>query len=502
MFFVHLLRDPLDAGGSLDAPQDVTLPNGATLNLHMVKPGKIETGMAPQVLEKFGQISECNSFIKYIIGDINDRVAVFGPGQGSEAIVKEEKEPTQEIANFASTQVGNGQALANHLTTSGVTSSDHNIALPNTYKNMGGKNARDNVLGINSGAKAGVGEGYVITQGSPMPDSVTIRSWLTGLDKKIAGSALNSAEIDMFKHKWGYHYAGIVAAVGDDAVSLENYNRGTQLSWAIDDLYNEKIQAVVELRNYLETLANKNKTIPSIPKLRNQWFRDLEAEINELGKKASAEQLAARDALNEVAKATKGMEIGASELWHFKMYGTGAGQSFHEQWEGSLDDPTTMRIRQSEASDLTKTRYVNQVESAIGMLYGEKVSPAAAYKLAEIAANDLPALRNATTRDIITTKVNSVETKVFELAVTAMHDWAVDAAALMGKKATIVPDAPNKPTQNSLKPYSDELTNLIQPWESKGWAIKKKSKQSLSDRRAQLAEFKRKIVAASLIVVG
>ncbi len=487
----------VDAGGSLDAPSDAAVLASPKLNLHMVKPGKTPNGQAPQVLEKFGEIAECNSFIKNIIGDLTDRVAVFGPGQGSEAMVKEEKEPTQAIANYAATQLGDGQALASELTTTGTTTGMHDTALPMPYTNMVGKGARDQTLGINSGANAGVGEGYVITQGSPMPGSVTVRAWLDGLDKKLNGLVLTSAENDMFKHKWGYHYAGIVAKVGGDAVSLENYNRGTQLGWALDDLYNERIQAVVGLRNHLESLANAGETVPSIPKLRNQWFVSLASDLNKLGATATVDQIAARNALNQVATAAQGMEIGTSDLWHFKMYGSGGGQSFHEQWENTVDSPMTLRIRQSE--DASKNRYATIFSDALNTLHSEKVSPAAALKIANIAFDDIPAIKSATTTKAIETLFRSTRTKVLDLGMTAMHDWAVEAAQLMDKQSKVVPSIPEDKTSGVA--YSTTLDNLIQPWENKGWAVRKKSKQALIARRARLVELRRKIQVASLIRV-
>ena len=336
----------VDAGGSMDAPQDVTNLGGATLNLHMVKPGATPVGHPPQVLEKFGQISECNSFVKYILGNLTERVAVFGAGAGHEALVEEEKEPNQAIATFAGTNVGNAQALAAHLESTGTSAGKHDTPLPATYTGMGTKAARDTALGINAGARAGVGEGYVISQNSPMPDSVTVTAWLAAFDKKVAGAAMTSAERDMFKHKWGYHYAGVVAAVGGDAITLENYNRGTQKHWELDKLYNDRIANVLGLRTYLNVLAARGEEIPSVPMLRNQWFADLRAELLKLGDLTTVSETATRDALGVVADAVKGLEVGAPALWHFKMYGDQAGQSFHEQWEGSLENPMTLRIRQ------------------------------------------------------------------------------------------------------------------------------------------------------------
>ena len=310
----------VDAGGSLRAPQDPANLAGPTLDLHMIKPGATPAGQPAQVLEKFGQISECNAFIKYVVGDLTERVAVFGAGVGHEALADEEKEPTQDTATFAAGNA-NPQALATHLTTSNIRSDGTTRRCPRPIR-VGEQGGTDQALGINAGARAGVGEGYVITQNSPMPNEVTLRAWLDALDNKIAGAALTAVERDMFKHKWGYHYAGVVAAVGGDSITLENYNRGTQKQWALDDLYNERIDATAALRRHLEVLAGQGKNVPSVPMLRNQWFNALRAELTALGAAATADQAASRVALTAVADSVRGLDVGAPDLWHFKMTGT------------------------------------------------------------------------------------------------------------------------------------------------------------------------------------
>lgn len=484
-----------DAGGLLRAPANPANPAGAKLNLRMVKPGKAQNAGPPTVLERFGDISECNSFIKYIIGTESERVAVFGAGAGHEARAAEEKEPTPSIANFAVNQPGGGaQALAQHLTTTGTVEERHDQPLPNAYKTMVNKQARDAALGINAGAEAEVGEGYVITQGAPMPGDVTLRAWLDALDNQIAGLALNPAEQDMLKQKWGYHYAGVVAKVGHDAITLENYNRGTQQQWVLDDLYKEQIDNVVGLRNALEAMAAAGKTIPSIPKLRNDWFRTRRAELDALGATANADQQAARTALKQVEDAIKGLEIGAGSLWHFKMYGTGAGQSFHEQWQGALDDPTTLRIRQS--NDLAKVGYEQRLEDAAEELEDEKPSNPAAVELAKIDMTVIPALRSATTSRAIGAAFRSGGTTIATAAVTAMHDWAVNAAQLMDKKPAVVPKAPSSADRLQ---YRGTLVALIQGWESKGWAVRPSAKAALGLRKSSLAEYRRKIGVAATV---
>lgn len=483
----------VDTGRPLQAPKDPASPHGPTLALHTIKPGKTPPGQPPQVLDVFGGVSVCSDFIRSVIGAANERVAVFGAGMGHEAVVKPEKEPTQAIANFAATGAGTGATLATHLTATGTTRGEHEAPLPDAYTGMANKNARDATLGINAGAQADVGEGYVIQQHSPMPDGVTLRNWLAGLDKMLAGAQLTAAETDMFKHKWGYHYAGIVARVGNDAVSLENYNRGTVKEWALDDLYNERIATVQGLRNELETLADAGRTIPSVAKLRNQWFRDLVAELQKLGAAATADQIASRNALQQVQTAVQGLEVNDASLWHFKMYGTGAGQSFHEQWAGSVEDPMTLRIRQSGRP--RKAR----LDASANQLEAERPSSAAWQQLAEfdLVARRWPTV--STAREIRELLDEAADT-ITRAALVAMRDWALDAAHEMGEKEKVVPPVPrgNAPAPDA---YGQQLDTLVGGWEKQGWAVRKAGKQRLAARRQRLADLRRKIGVAAAVEV-
>jgi len=480
-----------NAGGSLEAPKDPAVPAGEKISLNMVKPGKKVEDGSDEVLEKFGTVSECNSFIKYIIGTTTQQVAVFSGN--SEAIAEREHEPTLEISEFARDSDGTGADLAEHLKTENITSGSHGQSLPADYKNMVNKDARDAALGINKGANADVGEGYVIAQGAEMPGSVDIGDWLSALDKKIGGLALSADEEKMFKQKWGYHYAGIVAKVGDDSISLENYNRGTVESWALDNLYQNKINSTIEFRNYLASL--NGETIPSIPKLRNQWFLDLSAKLQALGEEATALQKTTIEAINDVRNSIKGLEIGAARLWHFKMYGSGQGQSFHEQWAPSLDDATTLRIRQS-TNDQYKARQLARINSVMGKIDSERISPVTSLKIALVDRNDLPLLTNSDNRRNSTNLVNRINTKLYDIASSAIRGWGLDAATRMGKNVRNIPAEPDEKSKSNIVEYGNTVSGIIQNWEGKGWAITKKSKTRLANKRADLADFRRKVGVA------
>ena len=293
----------------MKAPADLNNPAGPKLRLQMVKPVMERANAITPVTNMFGDISECNTFINNVLGEMRERVAVFG-GLGHEALADEEKEPTQAIATFVADQpTKSGAGLATELTKSRTTKGPHDKPLPNRYTGMANKDASDAALGMDKGAKAKVGEGYVITQGSPMPGDVTVRAWLDALEKKLYPLAHTAAETDVFKHKWGYHYGGIVAEVGDDSISLENYNRGTPFGVCLRPHVPTEDRGDVLFRQHLETLAGQGKTIPSIPVERNKWLKKLMTDITKLDDTATAEQAATATAVQQVFDAAKKMEV-------------------------------------------------------------------------------------------------------------------------------------------------------------------------------------------------
>jgi hypothetical protein len=198
-----------------------------------------------------------------------------------------------------------------------------------------------------------------------------------------------------------------------------------------------------------------------------------------------------------VADAVRGLDVGVSDLWHFKMYGDQAHQSFHEKWEGALDNPMTLRIRQSQ--DLSRTRYLARLDAASTQLYNEHVTGEAAVALGRVDAFHVPALQGAVTPRAIKDAFKDARADMSKACASAMHDWAVDAARLMGKKDTRVAAIP---ADLSLLPtYARGLDTLIQDWETQGWAVKRASKLALAARRTQLADLRRKIgVAAAALI--
>ncbi|MDP9072729.1 MAG: hypothetical protein M3N98_00915 [Actinomycetota bacterium] len=488
-----------DVGGELEGPADPKNLPGPKLKLHMVKPGLERAGIITAT-EKFGEMSECNSFIKRVIGERSDRVAVLGRGAGHEALVDDEHEPTQPIAEFAADRPTRGAGtLAAQLEAGGVRSGTHEVALPARYTGMANKRRRDRALGINAGAAAQVGEGYVINQNEKMAGdeagNVKLADFLAALDKKLANAAMSPDEIAMFKQKWGCHYAGIVARVGGDSVSLENYNRGTQLDWIVDDLHASQIGAVRELRDHLDALVTADAKIPAIPKLRRQWMLEQQKTLAKLGDKATDGQKAAEAALKQSNDAVKGMEIRAEDLWHFKMYGTKRGQSFHEQWSGAVNDPMTLRVRQSTSNQ----RQQQAVTNAIAALRAEHPCDEAEQVLLRVLAGPVAALAAATTAPNVASSYRACQDELPEAFALAMRGWALAGANAAGKKVTAVP---NRPADLSkVDAYRAQLTALLHSWRRTGTVLLPASRKHNNQVNATLASLIAHIDAVGLIQV-
>jgi hypothetical protein len=157
------------------------------------------------------------------------------------------------------------------------------------------------------------------------------------LDEVLAGRTLIAG--DAFKIKslvgakpglgWNEHFAGIVAVDGDDQVTLENYNRDSELG--------DKMQAMAttmlgKTGQALETDLSRLRRELS-RKGCFQWSAKaaLRVEI------AQAEQLMAR------WNAFMSSKIDNVATHHFKIYGPAKkGQSFLDKWRGDMDQQQSM----------------------------------------------------------------------------------------------------------------------------------------------------------------
>ena len=188
----------------------------------------------------------------------------------------------------------------------------------------GALDERSKALGVNKHARAEVGEGYVsvpISAGPGKDKEDFSKLQLGDKPKKLADDQL----------LWSYHFAAVAANSENhaDHVTLENYNRGIE----IKDQLNK-------LATKLETdYADLIKTLVFAPNLskEDRTKMILAAVYQQAGEKKAEAEAHAKSAIN----------LSAGTMWYFKMFGSKAGQSFHEA-QAATDffvNPLTMVVR-------------------------------------------------------------------------------------------------------------------------------------------------------------
>jgi hypothetical protein len=179
-------------------------------------------------------------------------------------------------------------------------------------------------LGVNQYARPEVGEGFAtftIAPGGSKP-----------LDFASTGRAVKRG------NSWGYHHAAVVARSTDgrDWVTLENYNRDPQARDKLLPLVYERYRkAAVRKANNLQKRAKEQKR----PPLSEEAVQAAVAQY------LTTENPHAAAYLNELSMAQSNAT--KNSLWFFRMYGSGPGQSFHEEQaaSGAYLNPLTVRIR-------------------------------------------------------------------------------------------------------------------------------------------------------------
>jgi Domain of unknown function (DUF4157) len=213
-------------------------------------------------------------------------------------------------------------------------------------------------------------------------------------------ATFSSGKMDPGKH-WNWHFAGVVARSGADAVTLENYTRGGE--------YQKELTRVVEaIANTKEALANRIL----------QVFKSLGMDAADLGGVdpqsieslanllAVVQGLSAEDAnkvrsnllyavqevnqtlvdLDKISRQNITKIAGA--LWYFQMYGAPQkqhqdgqieDQSYHAEMvkSGDFSEPQTLRVRNQEAptSQTTTQGFDPEVQRILNQI-GAPVTPA------------------------------------------------------------------------------------------------------------------------------
>jgi hypothetical protein len=185
--------------------------------------------------------------------------------------------------------------------------------------------ARAEALGINQFANPEVGEGFATFSTRPRSGKKT----------------------------WGYHYAGVVAKSldGKDSVTLENYNRSGDIKALLAKVYrrmmneNKRIirNKIRELQRKANRSSEENYQLTDLQD-RNNISRRLQAVILTLQQNEGKAKADAEKAYKDIT------DVNAGAKWFFHLYGSGRGQSFHEQAIKSdyFKNPLTLRVRKSD----------------------------------------------------------------------------------------------------------------------------------------------------------
>ncbi|MEU7579451.1 DUF4157 domain-containing protein [Streptomyces sp. NPDC041068] len=180
-------------------------------------------------------------------------------------------------------------------------------------------------LGVNKAAAPEVGEGYTTVS--------------LGQGDKL-DFAESATPTERPQDIWGFHFAGVAAlsADGQDRVTLENYTRTANSGDALQELL-PKLVEEFKKKTAIPLLRPGGKTPPTgfdMDRL-NKLLRELSGSAA----KAGEEFKRLSDAKNEW-----------NSKWFFRMYGSGAGQTFHEQQydngRGDFVNPLTLRVRKRQ----------------------------------------------------------------------------------------------------------------------------------------------------------
>jgi hypothetical protein len=340
-----------------------------TLTKTQVDPG---IGGAGNLADFFGT-NECNNFVKKIIGS-TEHVAVIGTGiHEREVNAPSENEPFNPLADYVST-TPQGLQTPGDLDTA-MTTDAPGVNEQDNY-NVMNKAHVDPSLGINSNATANIGEGYVVkplkqdidqermNQENPanqfgqlamlndeyLQALTDLRNTNQLLDVKVQAISLKAKSL---KHLWVYHYAGVVAKDGGDNITLENYNRGQEKRWNINDAFDDLYIAHQAFRDFVA------QQTPTLKAQDHILQRNLINQAQQRGILVNG----ALQAFLDLAQAKVNANIGPiNDMIHFKMYGSMPGQSFHEKWQPSTANQVTLRVRQSV--EKTRATKVNQAITA------------------------------------------------------------------------------------------------------------------------------------------
>ncbi len=204
----------------------------------------------------------------------------------------------------------------------------------------------------------------------------------------VAYATFSGGVMNPGKH-WNWHFAGVVAKSGMDAVTLENYTRGGEyqvelmkvteaISKTQEDLATKIFNAIKA--NGLEYSLPDNiniKTINNLKELLGLVQQLTPQDANAINSLLVSAVQQVNQQLSELEKISK-HDIGqiANALWYFQMYGSPGkkhndgkieDQSYHSAMAatGDFSQPITLRIRNQEEPNLAGTQGINPEVRAI-----------------------------------------------------------------------------------------------------------------------------------------
>jgi hypothetical protein len=386
----NVLRDSgakvrLKTGGhGITVPQNPAMPNPhQTRNLKKAQAALEVTNAVTHLVETQVQNIlpdvQCNDFIRLVTGASAQasRVAVLEqPGQPLthvEVSAEENREPVKEIATHLSAAGApkNTGQINGDLAGPALSTPQKNAGM-RSYENLTDpqRDQRSQLLGINEYVNPQVGEGMVIRSletnnsiGAHHGQASQIVPAGTNSKKKkrklrqnysqaiqdlaAANAVLNnsragvSARVQLMMKTWGEHYAGVVGRDGPDMVTLENYNRVTEVRWEHERIFNNLFRDFQEFRNLVSDRVDHLYVAPDENTI--QQLVQIAALVPGLS-------IAYQAAL---AEATQSFQTGLQQTqqtyqgaFYFSMYGP-AAQSFHAQFKGMASNPVTLHIKEN-----------------------------------------------------------------------------------------------------------------------------------------------------------
>lgn len=355
----------------------------------------IEDGLAK--IDRFAS-HECNEVIKEVVGSTK-RVVVLAEHNRPEVPQKEISTymggvpASAEMSDYLSENPDavNIEAAVNHKNNFDWDNTDIDQSAID-YGNLSAeqRDAQSRALGLNEYAAPQVGEGYVINS-QYTPDFINAVNSQLNTEEYLAAiqdlenidktqdvahqeRVVNENVLSMVD-VWMVHYAGVVAKDGEDAITLENYNRGPEYEWQIRRIFNNLFKEFAAFRTYIRE-KGENLNLNNNVTQADQFITEVHI-LNNLaiakGEEVSASYKTA------IAEAYKTLKIGLKtegehlrSLIHFQMYGPGA-QSFHSTFKGMTSNPITYRTRGSKKEELAG-KIERKIPTYNGLINGTNIT--------------------------------------------------------------------------------------------------------------------------------